>query len=135
MDKLEWQRQHRIKTNNADTHKYEKTINGFLMRLYRNMQSRVTGVQKKKAHLYKGLELLDREPFYRWAISNKDFNKLYNMWVLSEYDRKLCPSVNRIDPGRGYELDNMEFITHSENSRLGAVSRVLKYGQTLHVSL
>jgi hypothetical protein len=32
--------------------KYEKTPKGYLMRTYRNMKSRVLGIQHKKAHIY-----------------------------------------------------------------------------------
>ena len=38
--------------------RYEKTPKGFLMRLYRNMKSRVKGVQQAKHHLYEHCELL-----------------------------------------------------------------------------
>ena len=32
-------------------------------------------------------------------------------------------SVDRVDSSKGYELSNMEWVTHSENSRRGAVNR------------
>ncbi len=67
MDYLEQQRIRRKKDGNKNTKKYEKTHKGFLMRLYRNMQSRVTGVQKLKYHLYEGLTILPRKEFYEWA--------------------------------------------------------------------
>lgn len=102
--------------------RYEKTIPGFLMRCYRNMQSRITGVQSKKWHLYRGLSLLDRQIFYAWARDDWQFYRLWIDWERSGYDRRLTPSVNRIDASRGYELGNIEWITHSENSRLGAIS-------------
>ncbi len=117
------QREYRKKTENLCTNKYEKTINGFLMRKYRNMESRVKGIQKLKAHLYRGKDLLDRKIFYQWAKSDKVFLKLYRMWVKSGYNRKLCPTVDRIDSKTGYHLSNMEWITHSENSRRGNLSR------------
>lgn len=114
---------YRTKTANAVTHRYEKTVNGFLMRMYRNMQSRVTGVQKKKAHLYKGKALLAREDFYAWAKSSKEFSKLFAEWKHKGYPRKLAPSVDRIDPLKGYILSNMEWVTHSENSRRSSKTR------------
>lgn len=116
---LERQRERRKETNNATTKKYEKTKKGKLMRMYRNMKSRIEGIQFKKAHLYKGKDLLDKDDFYRWALSNADFHRLFCEWELSGYDRKLAPSVDRIDSSKGYTLDNMEFVTHSENSRRG----------------
>jgi hypothetical protein len=118
-----WQREYRKLTGNACTIKYEKTPKGFLMRKYRNMQSRVTGIQKLKKHLYLGKKLLPREQYYEWAINNKMFWKLYNKWKKNNYERKLCPTVERINSKLGYELSNMEWITHSENSRRGSINR------------
>jgi hypothetical protein len=122
-DKLTWQRKHRSRTSNRDTKKYEKTINGFLVRAYRNMQSRVMGIQKSKAHLYKGLSIMPREEFYKFSKGDRAFMRLWRDWVACGYTRVLSPSVNRIDPRRGYEIGNVEWLTQSENSRLGGVSR------------
>lgn len=116
-NKLKWQKEWRDRTANAVTRRYEKTPKGFLMRMYRNMQSRVTGVQPKKAHLYKGKYLLSRQEFYDWAIPDIEFHKLFGKWVKSNYDRKLTPTVDRVDSSNGYTLSNMEWVTHSENSR------------------
>lgn len=113
-----WTKNYRRKSCNASTLRYEKTPKGFLMRKYRNMQSRVLGIQKVKFHLYKGLKVLPREDFYKWSDRNPSFLRLFEEWKASGYDRKLCPSVNRIDSRKGYEIPNMEWITHSENSRL-----------------
>lgn len=107
----------------AYCNKYEKTPNGFLMRAYRNMQSRVTGVQKAKAHLYKGLPILPRQDFYKWARSNRDFWRLYRAWKLADFDRRLTPSANRIDSSQGYLLGNIEWVTHSVNSALATKAR------------
>lgn len=120
---LELQRIRRKKNGNAVTKKYEKTINGFLVRLYRNMLSRVTGVQKLKHHLYQNKELLSKTEFYEWAKTHKVFLSLYHDWVENNYDRKLTPSVDRINPQQGYNLSNMEWVTHSENSRRGGKNR------------
>lgn len=113
------QRELRKLSGNAATKKYEKTPNGFLMRLYRNMQSRITGVQKTKHHLYTDKQLLPRDEFYRWAKSQESFWLLFRDWEQSAYDRKLTPSVDRVDPTKGYVIENMEWVTHSENSRRG----------------
>lgn len=122
-ERLAYQKERRKRNHNADTKKYEKTPNGFLMRLYRNMESRVTGIQKQKHHLYRGLSLLPRQEFYDWAKSNQEFWNLFSEWVSSQYDRRKTPTVDRIDSSKGYTLNNMEWVTHSENSRRGALSR------------
>jgi len=96
------------------------------MRLYRNMKSRVQGVQKVKFHLYEGKELMGRDQFYEWAISSVEFYTLFMEWEKSNYTRRLAPSVDRVDPTKGYSLDNMEWVTMSENSRRGNLSKTKK---------
>ena len=120
------QRELRARTRNSSTTKYEKTKPGFLMRLYRNMKSRITGVQKHNLNLYIGKELLPKEEFYKWAFENKDFHRLWRVWVRSEYERRLCPGVDRIDSSRGYTLDNMQFVTLSVNCSRSSITKKLK---------
>ena len=124
-DKNEKQRRLRDANGNYYTKKYEKTPNGFLMRLYRNMQSRITGVQKQKSHLYVGKELLSREDFYKWAKETTviKFTEMFEVYKNSGFDRKLSPTVDRVDSQKGYTPDNMRWLTHSENSRLGSLSQ------------
>lgn len=133
-EKNKIQREQRQANNNHYTKKYEKSPKGFLMRLYRNMQSRVTGVQKQKAHLYLDKEILSREDFYIWA--NKTtfirFTEMFDVYKNSSFDRKLAPTVDRIDSSKGYFPENMRWLTHSENSRLGAKSKVRLNKQIIH---
>lgn len=119
----EWQKEYRKKNKDASTKKYEKTLNGFLVRMYRNMLSRVTGIQHKKSHLYKGLDILDKESFYSLCKNSNKFLTLWTNYCESNYDRKLCPTPDRIDSSIGYIENNIEFITHSENSSKGSKSR------------
>lgn len=120
---LDKQKAYRERTGNAATKKYERTKKGKLMRNYRNMESRIKGIQWRKAHLYEGKALISRDKFYEWAINDPEFHRLFNEWERSGYDRKLSPSVDRKDSREGYELFNMEWVTHSENSRRGTLSR------------
>lgn len=96
---------------------HSKTLNGYLMRTYRNMLSRVTGVTKHKNHLYLGLEILPKLDFYKWSLENSSYKRLHRKWTLSGMDTRLSPSIDRIDPYRGYSLDNMRWVTKSFNSR------------------
>ena len=115
---LRKQRDYRARTQNACTLKYERTKKGKLMRTYRNMQSRVQGILKKKAHLYSGLPILPRDEFYRWAMASNAFHSLFDAWVLSGYRCGESPSIDRIDPDGGYTIGNMRWLSHRENSRL-----------------
>ena len=122
-DILEKQRAYRARIGNAVTKRYERTKNGKIMRIYRNMQSRVLGIVKQKAHLYAGLDILSRDDFYEWAKNSPEFDTLFDAWMDAGYPAKLAPSVDRVDPSRGYQLDNMEWVTHSENSRRASRTR------------
>jgi hypothetical protein len=117
------QRETRKANGNAYTLKYERTKAGKLMRLYRNMQSRIEGVQWQKHHLYAGKYLLPRDEFYTWAIASAEFHRLFREWEAAGYQRKLAPSVDRINSDVGYHPWNMQWVTHSENSRRGSVSK------------
>lgn len=120
------QRERRVKNNNATTKKYEKTDKGFLVRTYRNMLSRVSGVTKSKNHLYLGLEILDKKTFYEWSLQNNDFKELFTYWLMCNCERKYTPSIDRVDSKKGYTLDNIQWITFSENCRRGNQSRYNK---------
>lgn len=109
------QRERRRANGNAACKRYEKTKPGFLMRLYRNMQSRVNGVQWRKYHLYEGKALLPRDEFYAWADASAEFHALFEAWEAAGYDRHITPSVDRIDSDRGYSLDNMRWVPFREN--------------------
>lgn len=124
-DRLAWQREYRRKNKNYSTKKYERSKKGKLMRTYRNMESRVKGILKKKEHLYGGLPLLEREEFYEWSLGDEHFNSLYDDWVKSDYDLKLSPSIDRKDTSEGYTKDNIRWVTHSENSSLGGKWRAV----------
>ena len=120
------QRGYRKRNGNLCNKRYEKSKKGFLMRVYRNMKSRIIGIQKAKHHLYKGKFLLPKEDFYSWSEANEDFHRLFKEWETSEYDRKLTPSVDRVNSEEGYSLSNMEWVTHSVNSRRGSLSNARK---------
>lgn len=99
----------------AQCKNYEKTPSGYLMRSYRNMKSRVEGVQKRKAHLYDGLYILPKEEFKIYEKDNT-FLKLLEEYKKSGWKIGKAPSVDRIYPWFGYHKDNIQWITHQENS-------------------
>lgn len=122
-EKNEKQRLKRAENGNYHTKKYEKTPKGFLVRTYRNMLSRVSGVTKNKNHLYLGKEILNKEQFYEWSLKDNAFNSLFIYWTKSGYERRLTPSIDRIDSKKGYAIDNIQWITFSENCKRGVISK------------
>lgn len=103
--------------------RYEKTPMGYLMRTYRNMKSRVLGIQKKSAKLYKGKEIMSKLEFYAWASTEHEFFILFDAWTESGHAHRLAPSIDRIDSSLGYIKGNVRWLTQSQNSELGAQSR------------
>jgi hypothetical protein len=91
------------------------------MRSYYRMKQRIGGkyiIYK----LYVGMEILSKDDFYKWGLENPEFTELFIQWRKYNYNRKYTPTVNRINPLKGYILGNMEWLTHSENSRLGGIN-------------
>jgi hypothetical protein len=123
MDYLEKQRLRRAANGNAATKKYEKTKGGKIMRTYRNMKSRCAGIQPKGRDKYINIDILPKEDFYAWSMTDNTFNAIFTEWVASNYCRKLTPSIDRIDASKGYTIDNIRWLTLSENSRLTSRNR------------
>jgi len=71
----------------------------------------------RTVHLYKGLPICSKQEFYKFSLNDPNFIRLWASWVYIGYESRLTPSINRIDPKQGYELDNMEWLTWSENSK------------------
>lgn len=80
------------------------------------MLSRVLAIQRREAHYYEGLPILPRNVFYMWSLSNPAFNRLWDDWQAAYKEMRLVPSIDRKDILKGYTLDNMQWITHAENS-------------------
>lgn len=125
------QKKYRQENANLWTRDYERTPKGFLMRTYRNMKSRVEGIQKLKAHLYEGKELLSKEQFYKWSLNNPDFERLMTHWILHDYCRIYTPSIDRIDSSKGYTLDNMRWVFFFQNCSEGGKSSSRREGEVI----
>lgn len=105
------------------THAGKATINAFLTKMYRDMKARVTGTKKgavadRSSHIYVGKPILPRDVFIQWAKNHADFLTLYKRYVMNDFERRLAPSINRIDSRKGYTLDNMEWMSSGQNSGL-----------------
>ena len=101
---------------------YRRTITGFLSRSYSHMSERVrgVGVVPHKQKYWYGKPIMPREVFYEWSKNHPDFLRLFKRWTTAGHPKRLAPSVNRIDSSKGYTLDNVEWITQSQNSMLAS---------------
>lgn len=119
-----YQKKKRAESHYAWDYKYWKTKKGFLVQKYHAMKNRTMGIcSPRHRHLYEGLPLLPKEDFYDWSLNSPVFHDLFKDFQASGWDAKLCPSPDRLDSSKGYTLDNMEWVTHSENSRRANLNR------------
>jgi len=108
------------------SHRNKSTITRFLDYKYSSMKRRVSGKSTNRPDLYSGKAIVPKDAFMVWAKNNPDFLSLYKRWVSCNFDRKLTPTINRINSSRGYTLDNMEWMTNSQNCGLSAGVKKLK---------
>ena len=93
---------------------YNRSFYGKLVRMYLNAQQRVKGQDHHRLS-YKGMSILDRQIFYKWAIESTNYCYLWQQWKDSNYELKLTPTIDRLDKNKGYILSNIEIVTLSEN--------------------
>jgi len=58
-----------------------------------------------------------RQEFKLWVTTQGKYNKLYEQYKASDYDKRLVPSVDRLDPMQGYNFSNIELVTFIENMK------------------
>lgn len=93
-----------MKTNSKlleNTRKYRKTKKGLVTNLYHKIKSRNTV----------GFDL----DFLHSFSESKKFERLFLEWEKSNYDKNLKPTLDRISFKKGYEKNNIHWLTWAEN--------------------
>jgi len=112
---------------NSPFRKRKYQLKYFIRYAYNNILLRTKYSSKRpKEHKYLGMSVCDRSDFYTFAYKSKILKNLYRDWIKSGHVHKLIPTVDRIDNNKGYGLDNIQFLTLSENARKGAFERFNK---------
>lgn len=90
--------------------------------------SRIYGRQKavSKRRKYSPPEYT-KEEFYEWMIKQESFHKLYENWVLNNYNSDFAVSCDRKDDYKTYSFDNIQLMTWRENNNKG--NRDIKDGK------
>lgn len=56
-----------------------------------------------------------KEWLKNWLFSNPEFHRIYDLWVLSDFDSYMKPSVDRINDYVSYTEYNIQLMTWKEN--------------------
>ena len=96
------------KCKNEDTKKYKRTIDGLICEIYHSQR----GSSKSRKMSLPDYTLLELS---EWIKSDVHFYSIYEKWVKSGFDRKLRPSIDRLDDYKSYSFDNIRIITAREN--------------------
>ena len=102
--------------NEFDQNRYRKNILRMWKLKYSSMRRKTSGL----GHFgtLKGKELLPKQEFISWCENTKiQFMEIYRVWVKSGYQRKLSPSIDRINNNLGYILGNMQWLTQRQNCK------------------
>lgn len=85
---------------------------------YAHMLARQRGVASHQTNGALGKDICTKEEFIAWC---KDFDNLnvfltlYFEWAHNGFQRWDSPSIDRIDPKKGYTLDNLQWLSFADN--------------------
>lgn len=94
--------------------KYRTCKRFYLLRKWNGMSNRCkNGGPRNQSYL--GLPVLPKEEFLSWALEQPSFHSLWEKWVASGHELSCSPSIDRIDPNKGYVIDNIQFLSLGAN--------------------
>lgn len=104
---------------NYDQYRQRHSIKRIFSHRYIGIKSRC--LKEIKGHSYSsyGKKFLSREDWLKWCYEDKNYKKflkLYKNWKLSNFNKKLSPSIDRINNKRSYMKNNLQWLTLSQNS-------------------
>lgn len=100
-------------------HKYKRKYypEFYLRTRYTEIKQRCSNPNNSTAKYYNGKIYCTKNEFLSKFLNDKTFNKLFIEWQKSGFQYKYAPSVDRIDVTLDYTIDNIQFLTHSQNCR------------------
>lgn len=66
-----------------------------------------------------GKEFLSKNEWNNWCYKEENYKKFmiyYNKWVQSNFKKRLAPSIDRINNKIGYKVENLQWLSQSENA-------------------
>lgn len=104
------------KQSKKKLHREKTELIAFIRRMYNYMQIRVRGYGSN-AHYgyYTGKPICSRKAFIHFALKDWDLKYMFCEWIKQKHNRKYVPTVDRLDNAKGYLIDNLQFLSFSDN--------------------
>lgn len=107
-----------------NTQRWRRTYKGLTANLYAKIRER----SKRNGRQNDEFTLAE---FRAWLTST-NIHRLFRGWEKCGYETHRRPSVDRIDPLRGYTFDNMQVVTARENRVKGDAEKMVLWGKPVH---
>jgi hypothetical protein len=85
---------------------------------YAHMLARQRGVASHQSNGARGKPICTPEEFMAWCMEFDNlqaFLTLYFEWAMNDFVRWYSPSIDRINPAKGYTLDNLQWLSFADN--------------------
>jgi len=88
--------------------KYNKSKLGLISRTFYGQLKR----SKSRGHKP---PMYTRDELFDWCSKQQLFHELYALWVLSGYELKMRPTIDRKKDSLGYSFTNIQLMSFSQN--------------------
>lgn len=90
---------------------------------YNQIKQRIEG-RAVRNYKVNGKPMLTYDEWGNWTTAHMDkFDEIYQKWHDSGFKRAFAPSIDRINPDGSYTVDNIQWLSVSENSSKGNKER------------
>jgi len=85
---------------------------------YQDIKRRTGGKTKRHYHSSELGEIATKYEFIGWCFDHlQEYDIIFEEWEDNNFVKRLSPSIDRIDSNKTYTLDNIQWLSLSDNAR------------------